>query len=131
MDALKSLFNRIVQRIWHLPQVEPDVVSSGRSVEFEVEPYLAAVEFHIFPSRQGLTLKITRPAGKAVQPGKNPDTPPVKRLATGDLLVVYDPEPGRWRYDVVGGTGSIEVLRNPIPIRMKLLRYIRRANQCA
>jgi uncharacterized protein YegL len=121
MDALKSLFNRIVQRIWHLPQVEPEVVYSGRSVEFEVEPYLAAVEFHIFPSRQGLALKITRPDGKAVQPGKDPDTPPVKRLAMGDLLVVYDPEPGRWRYEVVGGTGRVEVLRNPIPIRMKLI----------
>lgn len=121
MPALKSHFNRIVQRIWHLPEVEPVTVSSTGPVEFELEPYLAAVEFHIFPSRKGLTLNVRRPDGKVVQPGKDADTPPVKHLSTFDLLVVHDPEPGKWRYEVVGGAGAVEVLRNPIPLRMQLI----------
>jgi hypothetical protein len=121
MPALKSYFNRIVQRIWHLPEVEPVVVSTKSPVEFDLEPYLDRVEFHIFPSRKGLTLRVIRPDGKVVEPGKDPDTPPVKHLSTFDLLVVHDPEPGRWRYEVVGGEGSVEVLRNPIPLRMRLI----------
>jgi len=121
MPALKSYFNRIVQRIWHLPEVESVVVSTKSPVEFDLEPYLDRVEFHIFPSRRGLTLNVIRPDGKIVEPGKDPDTPPVKHLSTFDLLVVHDPEPGRWRYEVVGGEGSVEVLRNPIPLRMRLI----------
>jgi uncharacterized protein YegL len=121
MPALKSYFNRIVQRIWHLPEVEPVVVSTKSPVEFDLEPYLAKVEFHIFPSRKGLTLNVIRPDGKVVEPGKDADTPPVKHLSTFDLLVIHDPEPGRWRYEVVGGEGSVEVLRNPIPLRMRLI----------
>ena len=121
MPALKSHFNRIVQRIWHLPEVEPVVVSSANPVEFELDPYLAAVEFHIFPSRKGLTLRVRRPNGKVVEPGKDADTPPVKHLSTFDLIVIYDPEPGKWRYEVVGGAGTVEVLRNPIPLRMRLI----------
>lgn len=76
MDALKGQFNRIVQRIWHLPEVEPVVVSSQDPVEFTVEPYLAAVEFHLFPSARGLSLRIFRPDGTVVKPGDDPDTPP-------------------------------------------------------
>ena len=121
MPTLKARFNRIVQRIWHLPEVEPAIVSAGSPVEFDLEPYLAAVEFHIFPSRKGLTLNVRRPDGKVVEPGKDDDVPPVKHLSTFDLLVVHDPEPGRWRYEVVGGAGTVEVLRNPIPLRMRLI----------
>ncbi|WP_161685552.1 vWA domain-containing protein [Thermoanaerobaculum aquaticum] len=121
MTALKAQFNRIVQRIWHLPEVEPVAVSSLSPVGFELEPYLASVEFHIFPTREGLTLNVRRPNGKIVEPGKDPDTPPIKRLTTFDLLVVRDPEPGRWLYEVVGGAGTVEVLRNPIPLHMRLL----------
>lgn len=121
MPALKEHFNRIVQRIWRLPEVEPVIVSSASPVEFDLEPYLSAVEFHIFPSRKGLTLNVRRPDGRVVEPGKDPDVPPVKHLSTFDLLVVYDPEPGPWRYEVVGGAGTVEVLRNPIPLRMRLI----------
>jgi hypothetical protein len=121
MEALKELFNRIVQRIWHLPEVPPVVVSSQTPVEFAVEPYLAAVEFHIFPSSQGLSLRVFRPDGAVVKPGQDPDTPAVKHLATSDKIVVHEPAPGRWRYEVVGGAGTVEVLRNPIPLRMHLI----------
>ncbi|MCS6923536.1 MAG: VWA domain-containing protein [Fimbriimonadales bacterium] len=121
MDALKGYFNRIVQRVWKLPEVEPVVVASGRSVEFDLEPYLASAEFYIFPSQRGLTLNVYRPDGRKVQPGSDPNTPPIKRLNTFDLLVVTDPEPGRWRYEVVGGAGTVEILRNPIPLRFQLI----------
>jgi hypothetical protein len=121
MEALKEHFNRIVQRIWHLPEVRPVVVASQSPVEFAVEPYLAAVEFHIFPGSQGLSLRISRPNGTVVKPGQEPHTPPVKHLATSDKIVVYEPEPGQWRYEVVGGAGTVEVLRNPIPLRMRLI----------
>jgi uncharacterized protein YegL len=121
MSALKDQFNRIVQHIWHLPEVEPVVVSSQSPVEFAVEPYLAAVEFHLFPSSAGLSLRILRPDGKVVKPGDDPDTPPVQHLSTSDRIVVHEPEPGRWRYEVVGGAGKVEVLRNPIPLRMQLV----------
>lgn len=102
-------------------EVKPETVPPTSPVEFELEPYLAAVEFYIFPSHKGLTLNVRRPDGKVVEPGKDADTPPVKHLSTFDLLVVHDPEPGRWRYEVVGGAGAVEVLRNPIPLRMQLI----------
>jgi hypothetical protein len=119
LNVLKAQFNRVVQRIWSLPEVEPTRVSPEKSEEFEVGPYLAAVEFHIFPDQQGTSLRVYRPNGSLVRPGTDPDTPPVKHANTFDRLVIYDPEPGMWRYEAVGG--RIEVLRNPIPIRLKLL----------
>lgn len=48
-------------------------------------------------------------------------TDPVEHLSASDRIVVYEPEPGRWRYEVVGGAGAIEVLRNSIPLRMRLI----------
>ncbi len=121
MEALREQFNRIVQRIWHLPETGSSVVSSNSPREFEVEPYLAAVEFHLFPSRKGLAVNIFRPNGKAVKPGEDPDAPAIVHLSSFDRLVVQEPEPGRWRYEVVGGDGKVEVLRNPIPFRMQLI----------
>jgi hypothetical protein len=121
METLKEQFNRIVQRIWHLPETGSSVVSSNAPKEFEVEPYLAAVEFHLFPSRKGLAINIFRPNGKPVKPGEDPDAPAIVHLSSFDRLVVQEPEPGRWRYEVVGGDGKVEVLRNPIPIRMQLI----------
>jgi len=121
MEALKGQFNRIVQRIWHLPETGSSVVSSNAPREFEVEPYLAAVEFHLFPSRKGLALNIYRPNGKPVKPGEDPDAPAIIHLSTFDRLVVQEPDPGMWRYEVVGGDGKVEVLRNPIPFRMQLI----------
>lgn len=121
MESLKGYFNRIVQRVWKLPEVEPIVVSSDRAVEFELEPYLASVEFYIFPGRQGLSLNIYRPDGQKVQPGSDSDTLPIRKLNTFDLLTIRDPAPGRWRYEVAGGAGSVEILRNPIPLRLQLI----------
>ena len=117
--SLQAQFNRIVQRIYHLPEVPPTDVIPPQHADFAVDPYLAAVEFHIFPSRQGVTLNIYRPDGKKVQPGRDADTPPVKQLSTFQRLVVYEPTPGNWHYEAVGG--RVTVLRNPIPLHMALV----------
>jgi hypothetical protein len=122
MEVLKAQFNRIVQRIWHLPEVEPcPPVVPGKPVEVEIEPYLAAVDFYIFPSQKGVSLDIYRSDGSLVKPGQDSDTPSVKHLSTFDRVVVHEPKPGVWRYEVVGGAGKVEVLRNPIPLRMRLI----------
>jgi hypothetical protein len=121
MDSLKAHFNRIVQRVWHLPEVESVRVASGKNSDFTVEPYLEAVEFHVFPGKDGLSLRINRADGSIVHPGTDPDAPPVKKLSTFDRIVVKDPKPGLWGYQVVGGSGSVEVLRNPIPLRLQLI----------
>jgi hypothetical protein len=121
MASLKAHFNRIIQRVWNLPEVESVQVASGKNTDFTVEPYLEAVEFHVFPGREGLSLKINRADGSVIHPGKDPDTPPVKKLGTFDRIIVNDPKPGLWSYQVVGGSGSVEVLRNPIPLRLQLI----------
>jgi Mg-chelatase subunit ChlD len=120
MEALKGEFNRIVQRIWHLPEVAPIHLAGAQPAEFDVEPYLEAVEFHVFPDEQGLKLDIYRPDGAVLKPGRDNDTPEVKHLANFDRIVVNQPAPGRWRYEVVG-SGHVEVLRNPIPLRLQLI----------
>ena len=121
MDSLKAHFNRIVQKVWNLPEVESVRVASGKNSDFTVEPYLEAVEFHVFPGKDGLALRINRADGSVVHPGTDPDAPPIKKLGTFDRIIVKDPKPGLWGYQVVGGSGSVEVLRNPIPLRLQLI----------
>ena len=121
MDSLKAHFNRIVQRVWNLPEVESVRVASGKNSDFTVEPYLEAVEFHVFPGKDGLALRINRADRSIVHPGTDPDAPPIKKLSTFDRIIVKDPKPGLWGYQVVGGSGSVEVLRNPIPLRLQLI----------
>lgn len=119
LEALKSCFFRIVQRIWNLPEVEPETVEVGQRRFFEVGPYLSRMEFYIFPTQKEASLKVYRPDGRVVNPGTDPDSPPAKQAATFTRVVVLDPKPGTWRYEARGG--RVEVLRNYVPIRLRLI----------
>ncbi|MEM4298554.1 MAG: vWA domain-containing protein [Nitrososphaerota archaeon] len=119
LEALKDYFNQIVQRIWNLPEVPPDFVEADKRKTFEVGPYLAALEFYIFPTQKNATLRVYRPDGRLVNPGTDPDSPPIKRGTAFSRLVVLDPQPGSWQYEAVGG--RVEVVRNHIPIRLRLI----------
>lgn len=118
LEALKGYFNQIVQRIWNLPEISPESVEVGERKAFEVGPYLAALEFYIFPTREDAILKVYRPDGKMVNPGVDPDIPPIKKGTAFSRLVVLDPHPGLWQYEAIGG--RVEVVRNYIPIRLRL-----------
>lgn len=118
LEALKGYFNQIVQRIWNLPEIPPESVEAGERKTFEVGPYLAALEFYVFPTQEDATLKVYRPDGKMVNPGTDPDSPPIKKGTAFSRLVVLDPHPGSWQYEATGG--RVEVVRNYIPVRLRL-----------
>ena len=118
LEALKGYFNRIVQVICNLPKTLPESLEAGQRKTFEVGPYLAALEFYIFPTQENATLKVYRPDGKMVNPGTDPDSPPIRKGAAFSRLTVLDPQPGSWQYEAAGG--KVEVIRNYIPIRLRL-----------
>jgi len=118
MPQLQERFNEAIRQIFGIPPVPPDVVTP-KGLEFEVPPYLEKIEFHVFPEREGLTLSVFGPDGKAI-----PKTSPrisVKEYETYDIITVMSPAYGKWRYQVLEGEGKIEVYRNAIPVKMKLI----------
>jgi len=118
MNELREKFNEAIRQIFGIPPVPPDVVTA-RGFEFDVPPYLHKIEFHVFPEREGLTLSIFEPDGKAVDIGS--EKVPVQEYETYDIITISDPPHGKWRYEIVQGEGRIEVYRNAIPIRMELI----------
>lgn len=119
MEELRDKFNEIVQVVFDIPKVPPEVVTPA-GLDFELPPYLEKVEFHVFPEAERLTLKIFRPDGTAI--GRDDPGVSVRGFGTYDEIVIADPAPGKWRYQIVEGRGKVKVYRNPILIKMKLVR---------
>lgn len=117
--SLPERFSEIVQKIYKLPPQKPVLLRPGVREEFDVPPYLASLEFFIFPSQPDATVHIFRPDGKVVQPGVDPDTLPVQHLRTCDLIVMQEPEPGTYQYEAVGA--EVRIVRNFIPFQMRLI----------
>ncbi len=118
MDQLRRHFNEIVQRVFGLPITEPDVVTS-EGMEFTVPPYLESIEFHVFPSKEGLELKIEKPDGTFASVDSSEVV--MEKFEDYHIVTVQNPNAGTWQYHIVEGQGSIEVYRNPIPIQIHIL----------
>lgn len=118
MGDLRKQFNQTIRKLFGIPPVSPDTVTK-KGLKFEVPPYLKKIEFHIFPQREGLTLSVFSPDGKAIS-SKDEDVL-FKEYETYDIITVLNPAFGEWRYQIIKGKGKIEVYRNAIPIKMKLI----------
>ncbi len=112
---LYTKFNQTIQQIFELPQIERVTVT--KSEDFEVQPYLDKVEFHIF-TESNIKLGIRRPDGKLVNVKDNGVSQ--KTVGRYSILTINSPEPGLWKYEILEGTGSVNILRNPIPFRLQL-----------
>lgn len=116
---LREKFNEVVNDIFSIPNISPDVLTTGRK-SFQVRPYLDRLEFHIFPSTPEMKLRILRPNGSTVNPTSDKDTR--QRLFKGyQIISVFDPEAGEWQYEILQGKGRIDVYRNEVPVQMQLV----------
>jgi hypothetical protein len=116
---LRERFNQVINRIFSIPNVPPDVLTTGR-LSFQVKPYLDRVEFHVFPATPEMQLRILRPDGSAVAPDRDKDTR--RRQFKGyEIISVFDPPAGEWQYEVTQGKGRVEIYRNEVPLQMKMV----------
>jgi len=119
VDELRGTFNSVVNSIFGIPRVRPEIITRGRK-SFDIPPCLDRLEFHIFPSTPHVTLRIRRPDNSFVAPDKDQNVR--RRKFPGyEIISVYDPAPGTWRYEMVKGKGVVEIYRNEVPLSMKLL----------
>ncbi|MBD3181102.1 VWA domain-containing protein [Candidatus Poribacteria bacterium] len=118
MEQLRERFNETVRQIFGIPLVPPDIVTSS-GIEFDVPPYLDRIEFHIFPENADTKLSIIAPDSKEV--GNSSLQTSVEEYENYSIVTVQYPPYGKWKYQIKGGTGPIEVYRNAIPIGMKLV----------
>lgn len=119
VDQLRGTFNQVINSIFSIPNVPPDVLTTGRK-SFTVRPYLDRVEFHVFPSTPEMKVRIDRPDGSTVTPGRDADVR--RRQFKGyEIISVFDPAAGEWDYEVTAGKGRVEVFRNEVPLRMELV----------
>jgi len=119
MDELSRVYNDIVRILYEIPDVPPDLITDAQRLEFDLPAYLEWVEFHVFPETADLVLNIVRPDGTVVN-ARDEDVS-VYDFETFSIVVVYAPDPGRWQYWIDGGRGQIEVYRNMIPVRLRLV----------
>lgn len=116
---LRVRFNQVINRIFSIPNVPPDVLTTGR-LSFQVKPYLDRVEFHVFPATPEMQLRILRPDGSAVAPDRDKDTR--RRQFRGyEIISVFDPQAGEWQYEITQGKGRVEIYRNEVPLQMKMV----------
>lgn len=119
VGELRGKFNEVVNDIFSIPSVPPDILTAGRK-SFEVRPYLDRVEFHVFPSTPEMKLRITRPNGMPVSPTTDTDTRQ-REFKGYQIISVFDPQAGEWQYEILQGKGRVEVYRNEVPLQMELV----------
>ena len=128
IEDLNSTFNSIVRRMYNIPDNIPSTILGDEKQEetFDVPPYLATIEFHIFtsPMSKETELAIYKPDGSnLLQENKSKEAKNAIKteLTSGKIIVVNNPEPGLWKYKFVRGTGKITIERNEIPIRFSVI----------
>lgn len=117
MDELPEKFNEIIRVLFGIPDILPEVVDAA-GLEFEVQPYLEAMELLPFPASSDLELQIIKPDGKVL----DFDNQGVytRNLVGGQIICIEKPEPGKWHYEIAQGKGEITIFRNTIPVNVKL-----------
>jgi len=116
MEDLYAQFNNVIRKIFEFGSTKEDLVATDQ--EFEVEPYLDKIEFHVF-TQLGLSLAIFNPGGLLVD--KDMKNVSISEGEQYTIITVKDPEPGQWRYKITEGEGIIKVFRNPIPFKLQLM----------
>ncbi|MGC8691071.1 MAG: vWA domain-containing protein [Caldisericum sp.] len=117
MDELFSKYNEIVQKLFYLPITSPDIFT--KSLEFEVQPYLEKIQFDIYPETKEIAVEIVDSENKKISEA-NPDVT-VKEYPTYKTVVVSNPPPGKWKYEIVKGQGTVKIYKTLIPNKMNLV----------
>jgi len=117
MDELFSKYNEIVQKLFYLPITSPDIFT--KSLEFEVQPYLEKIQFDIYPETKEIAVEIADSENKKISE-TNPDVT-VKEYPTYKTVVVSNPPPGKWKYEIVKGQGTVKIYKTLIPNKMNLV----------
>lgn len=118
MESLRFAFNDIIRQIFHIPDVPPDVVGNTQK-SFLVPPYIDTLELHAFFNRKNGELKVYDPSGKIVDFQK---TKGCTKIDKGSymLYLISSPQAGEWSYKMDGATGTVEVYKNFIPVKISL-----------
>jgi len=118
MEELNYTFNQVIWKIFYLPSVQPDIIST-KSLDFYVQPYLEKIQFDIYPeSTEPLEVSIYQPDGQEVVEGPDVERKDFEKYYT---LIVKDPLPGTWRYEIKKGEGKVIVYKTLLPIVMRLV----------
>jgi len=117
LDELFSKYNEIVQKLFYLPITSPDIFT--KSLEFEVQPYLEKIQFDIYPETKEIAVEITDSENKKISE-TNPDVK-VREYPTYKTVVVSNPSPGKWKYEIVKGQGTVKIYKILIPNKMNLV----------
>ncbi|MCD4785063.1 MAG: VWA domain-containing protein [Candidatus Eremiobacteraeota bacterium] len=125
---LNSTFNQIVCRMFDIDDSIPAVTlsQSKREENFEVQPYIDRMEFHILaaPGSRGLEVAVLKPDGKNLLQSLKTDKRTQVRKTTftsGSIIVVTNPAPGTWKYRLTKGRGKVDIYRNEMPIRFAVI----------
>lgn len=117
MEQLFSKYNEIVQKLFYLPITKPDIFT--KSLEFDVQPYLEEIQFDIYPETKEIAVEITDADNRKISEG-SPDVK-VKEYPTYKTVIVYNPVPGKWKYEIVKGQGMVKIYKTLIPNKISLV----------
>ncbi len=120
MGDLARVYNDIVRIRYDIPNVPPVIISETETLEFEIPAYLEWVEFHVFSETPEINLNITRPYESIIS-----EEDPNVIIDHGNnfsIIKIVAPEPGTWQYQIKEGRGTVEVYRNMVPVKLRLLQ---------
>jgi hypothetical protein len=122
MSDLISQYFQIIRSIFKVPTqgyLTVDTAVSGGQAEFQVKPYMQALELHIFPQSEEIRFTIQYPDGKEA----SPEDPGVRLFDLRDYkqMIFEEPQPGFWKVRITQGYGKIIVYPNEIPVTLGLV----------
>ena len=117
MDDLQEKYNEIIRSLFGIPEIRREEVTPA-GLEFDVLPYLEAMELHAFTPDTDLELILSGPDGKRLDFAG--DGVIVRDLLGGKIIWINRPLPGKWHCEIAQGRGRMTVFRNSIPADVKL-----------
>lgn len=117
MDELFERYNEIIQKSFYLPVTTPDTFA--KTLQFEVPPYLENIQFDIFPATKNIAVAIINAEGKKLSK-ENPNVY-TTNYPTYKTIIVSDPIPGKWKYEIIKGQGEVKIYKTLIPNKMNLV----------
>ena len=119
MSDLQEIFNNIIRQIFQIPNVAPDVVGTTEK-PFTVPPYIDSLELHAFFKGKKGKLLVYNPNNKVVDFQKTTGCYEIDK-GTYTIFIISQPPPGKWKYKMVEGTGTVEIYKNFIPVTVGLI----------
>jgi len=119
MSDLQKTFNDVIRKIFQIPEVTPDIVGTTEKA-FSVPPYLETLELHAFFSIKNTTLQVYDPESNMIDFKERVGCYEIDK-GTYRLYLIFNPTPGQWKYKIVGGSGTVEIYKNYIPVKVNVM----------